>query len=161
MLSTLAAVAPGTELRDAIERIIRGRTGALVVLGHDETVEQIATGGFPLDIEFSATRLRELAKMDGAVVLDSGLTRIVRAATQLLPDASIDTNEAGTRHRTAEDRVQRGLAAQDGAAEGFGDLRHHRIAEGLDDQTRRRHPFATAKRNARASQPGGKPCIQP
>lgn len=102
MLSTLAAVAPGTELRDGIERIIRGRTGALVVLGHDETVEHIATGGFALDIEFSATRLRELAKMDGAVVLDSSLCRIVRAATQLLPDASIDTNESGTRHRTAE-----------------------------------------------------------
>ncbi len=102
MRATLAAVAPGTELRDAIERIIRGRTGALVVLGHDERVEQIATGGFPLDIGFSATRLRELAKMDGAVVLDSSLTRIVRAATQLLPDASIETSESGTRHRTAE-----------------------------------------------------------
>ncbi len=101
MRATLAAVAPGTELRDAIERIIRGRTGALIVLGDDETVQQIATGGFPLDIEFSATRLRELAKMDGAVVLDSSLTRIVKAATQLLPDASIETSESGTRHRTA------------------------------------------------------------
>ena len=26
---TLAAVAPGTELRDGLERILRGRTGAL------------------------------------------------------------------------------------------------------------------------------------
>ena len=47
MRATLAAVAPGTELRDAIERIIRGQTGALIVLGDDETVQQIATGGFP------------------------------------------------------------------------------------------------------------------
>ncbi|MFV0463395.1 MAG: DNA integrity scanning diadenylate cyclase DisA [Nostocoides sp.] len=99
---TLAAVAPGTELRDGLERILRGRTGALIVLGHDKLVEQIATGGFPLDVEFSATRLRELAKMDGAVVLDRDATRIVRAATQLLPDPSIDTSESGTRHRTAE-----------------------------------------------------------
>lgn len=99
---TLAAVAPGTELRDGIERIIRGRTGALIVLGHDDVVEQIATGGFPLDIEFSATRMRELAKMDGAVVLNTAGTHIVRAATQLLPDASIETSESGTRHRTAE-----------------------------------------------------------
>ncbi len=99
---TLAAVAPGTELRDGLERILRGRTGALVVLGHDKVVDAIATGGFPLDVEFSATRLRELAKMDGAVVVDRDVTRIVRAATQLLPDPTIETSESGTRHRTAE-----------------------------------------------------------
>lgn len=98
---TLGSVAPGTELRDGLERILRGRTGALIVLGHDRVVDQIATGGFPLDVEFSATRLRELAKMDGAVVVDRDVTRIVRAATQLLPDASIETSESGTRHRTA------------------------------------------------------------
>jgi diadenylate cyclase len=66
------------------------------------TVDHIATGGFPLEIEFSATRLRELAKMDGAIVVDKDITRIVRAATQLVPDAKIETSESGTRHRTAE-----------------------------------------------------------
>ena len=100
--ATLAAVAPGTELRDGLERILRGRTGALIVLGNDKTVEAMSTGGFPLDIEFSSTRLRELAKMDGAIVLDRDGSRILRAATQLLPDPSIETNESGTRHRTAE-----------------------------------------------------------
>jgi diadenylate cyclase len=100
--ATLAAVAPGTELRDGLERILRGRTGALIVLGNDRTVEQLATGGFPLDIEFSATRLRELAKMDGAIVCDRDASRILRAATQLVPDPSIETSESGTRHRTAE-----------------------------------------------------------
>ena len=99
---TLAAVAPGTELRDGLERILRGRTGALIVLGHDRTVEALSTGGFPLDVDFSSTRLRELAKMDGAIVLDREGTRILRAATQLVPDPSIETNESGTRHRTAE-----------------------------------------------------------
>ncbi len=100
--ATLAAVAPGTELRDGIERIIRGGTGALIVLGHDEVVESLASGGFPLDVAFSATRLRELAKMDGAVIIDPERSRIVRAAAQLVPDASIQTGESGTRHRTAE-----------------------------------------------------------
>lgn len=100
--STLAAVAPGSELRDGLERILRGRTGALIVLGIDETVEQLCSGGFVLDVEFSATRLRELAKMDGAVVLDPVRGRIVRAAVQLLPDPAIETSESGTRHRTAE-----------------------------------------------------------
>ncbi len=102
MRLTLAAVAPGTELRDGLERILRGRTGALIVLGHDRVVERISTGGFPLDVSFSATRLRELAKMDGAIILEREGYRIVRAATQLLPDATIETTESGTRHRTAE-----------------------------------------------------------
>ncbi len=100
--ATLAAVAPGTDLRDGLERILRGRTGALIVLDDGPTVIQLCTGGFELPVEFSATRLRELAKMDGAIVLDRAVTRIVRAAVQLVPDPSIETKESGTRHRTAE-----------------------------------------------------------
>ena len=100
--ATLALVAPGTALRDGLERILRGRTGALIVLGYDKAVEGLCTGGFPLDVEFSATRLRELCKMDGAVVLSSDGTRIVRAAVHLMPDSTIPTEESGTRHRTAE-----------------------------------------------------------
>ena len=100
--AALAAVAPGTDLRDSLERILRGRTGALIVLGFDKVVDSICTGGFPIDIEFSATRLRELCKMDGAVVLDRDASRILRAATQLVPDSRIETTESGTRHRTAE-----------------------------------------------------------
>ncbi|GAA0419515.1 diadenylate cyclase [Actinoplanes campanulatus] len=100
--ANLALMAPGTALRDGLERILRGRTGALIVLGHDAVVETICTGGFSLDVEFSATRLRELCKMDGAVVLSSDGTRIVRAAVHLMPDPSIPSEESGTRHRTAE-----------------------------------------------------------
>ena len=98
----LATLAPGTDLRDGLERILRGNTGALIVIGFDRTVDSISTGGFPLDIEFSATRLRELAKMDGAVILSGDGIRILRAATQLMPDSSIPTEESGTRHRTAQ-----------------------------------------------------------
>jgi diadenylate cyclase len=100
--ATLAQIAPGTQLRDGLERILRGHTGALIVLGYDKTVESLCTGGFPLDVEFSSTRLRELAKMDGAIVLDDSANRIVWAATHLVPDPSIPTDESGTRHRTAE-----------------------------------------------------------
>jgi diadenylate cyclase len=102
----LARIAPGTALRDGLERILRGHTGALIVLGYDKVVESICTGGFPLDVEFASTRLRELAKMDGAIVVDDAITRIVRAATHLVPDPTIPTDESGTRHRTAE-RVAR------------------------------------------------------
>ena len=106
MRATLAAVAPGTDLREGLERILRGRTGALLVLGSDKTVDSISTGGFELDVEFTATGLRELSKMDGAIILDRDVTRILHAAVHLMPDPSIHTEETGTRHRTA-DRVAR------------------------------------------------------
>lgn len=98
----LATVAPGTSLRDGLERILRGNTGGLIVIGWDRVVEGLCTGGFPMDVEFSATRLRELCKMDGAVVLTTDGLRIVRAATHLMPDPAIPTEESGTRHRTAQ-----------------------------------------------------------
>src|ERR1043166_5215303 len=60
LLSTLAAIAPGTPLREGLERILRGNTGALVVLGYNKLVESLCTGGFALDVDFSSTRLREL-----------------------------------------------------------------------------------------------------
>jgi diadenylate cyclase len=106
MRATLAAVAPGTELREGLERILRGRTGALLVLGQDKAVDAISTGGFEIDVEFSATGLRELSKMDGAIILDRDMARMLRAAVHLMPDPSIHTEETGTRHRTA-DRVAR------------------------------------------------------
>jgi diadenylate cyclase len=99
---TLAQVAPGTELRDGLERVLRGNTGALIVLGHDKLVDSLCTGGFELDVDFSATRLRELSKMDGAVVVTPAIARIVKAGVQLVPDSRIETTETGTRHRTAE-----------------------------------------------------------
>jgi diadenylate cyclase len=100
--ATLAAVAPGTALRDGLERMLRGRTGGLIVMGHDKAVEALCSGGFELDVEFSATRVRELAKMDGAIILDTDGLKIHRAAVHLMPDPSISSDEMGTRHRTAE-----------------------------------------------------------
>lgn len=102
--SVLAKVAPGTPLRDGIERILRGGNGALIVLGKDALVEKISTGGFLLDVPFTPTGLRELAKMDGAIILDSTLSRIHRANVHLMPDHTIHSDETGSRHRTA-DRV--------------------------------------------------------
>ncbi|MYS59566.1 MULTISPECIES: DNA integrity scanning diadenylate cyclase DisA [Streptomycetaceae] len=106
MRSSLSAVAPGTALRDGLERIVRGNTGGLIVLGMDKTVESLCTGGFVLDVEFTATRLRELCKLDGAVIMDKDITKILRAGVQLVPDSTIPTEETGTRHRTA-DRVSK------------------------------------------------------
>src|SRR3954449_8120944 len=86
LLDHLARMAPGTPLREGFERILRGRTGALVVLGRNRVINAISTGGFALDVPFSPTALRELAKMDGAIVLDVESDRIVSAGVQLMPD---------------------------------------------------------------------------
>ncbi|MBA3280334.1 MAG: DNA integrity scanning protein DisA [Geodermatophilaceae bacterium] len=110
MRIVLALIAPGTALREGMERILAGNTGALIVLGNDKLVQSMSTGGFPMDVEFAATRMRELAKMDGAVILSGDLSRIVRAGVHLMPDPSIPTEESGTRHRTAERvAIQTGL----------------------------------------------------
>jgi len=95
-------MAPGTPLRDGLERILRGNTGGLIVLGYDKAVEALSTGGFRIDVDFSAQRLRELSKMDGALVVTGDLSKIVLASVQLVPDPGIPTDETGTRHRTAE-----------------------------------------------------------
>ncbi len=50
---------------------------------------------------------------------------------------------------------KRGFGAQDGAADGFGDLRQDGVAERLDDQASGSRPASIAERNARVSQPGG------
>lgn len=107
---TLQRLAPGTELREGLERILRGRTGALIVLGYDDDIEELCDGGFDLDVAFAPTRLRELSKMDGAVVLSTDGTRIRRANVQLVPSHAIPTEESGTRHRAAErTAIQTGL----------------------------------------------------
>ncbi|MDC4233523.1 DNA integrity scanning diadenylate cyclase DisA [Actinomyces sp. B33] len=98
----LQMVAPGTALREGLERIQRSHTGALIVLGSAPEVEDICSGGFDLDVPFTASRLRELCKMDGAVVIDTQAWRIRKANVQLLPDPSIPTDESGMRHRTAQ-----------------------------------------------------------
>ena len=59
-----------------------------------------------LDVEFSATRLRELAKMDGAIVVDRDCTKHPPGRGPAGPDPAIFTDESGTRHRTA-DRVNK------------------------------------------------------
>ena len=100
--SALQDIAPGTPLREGLERIQRSHTGGLIVLGVSPELEEMCSGGFDLDIEFTASRLRELCKMDGAVIIDPTDWRIRKANVQLFPDQSIPTDESVMRHRTAQ-----------------------------------------------------------
>jgi diadenylate cyclase len=108
MAAALAMVAPGTALRDGLERVLHAERGALVVIGDGPDVLSICTGGFLLDAEFSPQRLSELAKMDGAIIVSADASRIARANVHLMPSSSVPTSETGTRHRTAE-RVARSI----------------------------------------------------
>jgi len=106
LLATLRMVAPGTPLREGMDGILRGRTGALIVVGDSPQVMRLLDGGFRLDAPFSAAALYELAKMDGGIVLTRDASRILYANVQLNPDPSVPSRETGIRHRTAE-RVAR------------------------------------------------------
>ncbi|MDQ3945494.1 MAG: DNA integrity scanning diadenylate cyclase DisA [Actinomycetota bacterium] len=99
-------VAPGTPLRDGIDRILQANKGALIVVGDGPEVLSVCSGGFLLDAEFTPQRLSELAKMDGALILAADCSRVARGNVHLVPDPNIPTLETGTRHRTAE-RVAR------------------------------------------------------
>ncbi len=98
----LTMLAPGTTMRDGIERILRARRGALIVFGATPQVMALCSGGFEIDSQATGQRLAELAKMDGALVVDAEAGRILRANVQLVPDPTISTDETGTRHRSAE-----------------------------------------------------------
>ena len=108
MIEALATVAPGTPLREGLDRILQANMGALLVIGDGPDVLAICSGGFLLDAEFSPQRLSELAKMDGAIVLAADASRIARANVHLVPNPNVPTSETGTRHRTAE-RVARSI----------------------------------------------------
>jgi diadenylate cyclase len=108
LLAALAAVAPGTPLREGLDRILQANMGGLIVVGDGPEVLNICSGGFLLDAAYSPQRLSELAKMDGAIILASDASRIARANVHLVPNPNVPTSETGTRHRTAE-RVARSI----------------------------------------------------
>jgi diadenylate cyclase len=102
LFEQLRKLAPGTELRQGIELILHARTGGLIVIGDYENVKPLCDGGFEVTAPFSANTLAELAKMDGAIILDENLQQVLKVNVHLMPDPEISTTETGTRHRTAE-----------------------------------------------------------
>jgi diadenylate cyclase len=95
-------VAPGTALREGLEQIVHARTGGLILIDDPEEVAFLNSGGIKIDVDYSPALLYQVAKMDGAIVLNANCTKIVWANVQLMPDPTILSTETGTRHRTAE-----------------------------------------------------------
>src|SRR5438270_5629365 len=105
-MRALEMIAPGTALREGIDSIVRARTGGLMVIGEPEDLSFLNSGGIKLDIDFTPAFLYQVAKMDGAIILNANATKIAMANVQLMPDPTILSHETGTRHRTA-DRVSK------------------------------------------------------
>ena len=99
----LKLISPGTPIRDGLENILRAKTGALLLItDNEEVLKEIVDGGFSINEEYSSSKLYELAKMDGAIVLSGDMKKILFANAQLIPSRDVETMETGTRHRTAE-----------------------------------------------------------
>ncbi|MEK6896233.1 MAG: DNA integrity scanning diadenylate cyclase DisA [Nanoarchaeota archaeon] len=101
VVDILRMVAPGTNLRTALEGIVKIGKGALIVV-ENEFTPAIIDGGFKINCRFTPQRLMELAKMDGAIILSNDMKKIMHANVLLTPDSHILSNETGTRHKSAE-----------------------------------------------------------
>jgi diadenylate cyclase len=102
MLRALDMVAPGSSLREGVDNVINASTGGLIVIGEPDELSFLFSGGLKLDVDYTPQLLYQVAKMDGAIVLDSEAKRLSWANVQLMPDPTIHSSETGTRHRTAE-----------------------------------------------------------
>jgi len=102
LLKVLRMVAPGTQLRDGMENILRAKTGGLLVISDSPEIMELAEDGFAINANFTPANLYELAKMDGAIIISEDVKKIIAANTQLIPNLSIPSGETGIRHRTAE-----------------------------------------------------------
>ncbi len=89
LLRALDVVAPGGALREGIDNIVHSRTGGLIVVGDPGDISHLLSGGIKLDIDYTPAMLYQVAKMDGAIVLNAEATKISWANVQLMPDPTI------------------------------------------------------------------------
>ncbi len=101
LFSILKIISIGTNLRAALEGIVKTGKGALIIV-ENEFTDSILDGGFKINCKFTPQKLMELSKMDGAMVLSKDMKKIEYANVLLTPDSKIKTLETGTRHKAAE-----------------------------------------------------------
>ena len=154
LVKALEMVAPGTALREGLDNILHARTGGLIVIGDPEELSFLFSGGIKLDIDYTPALLYQVAKMDGAIVLNANATRITMANVQLMPDPTILSLETGTRHRTAERVSKQTDALVIAISQRRAGHRHGPLAAGL---LRRggAHRGAAHGRPPRSPRPGG------
>lgn len=73
------------------------------MLGTNLALGDVSVDGLDLtSASLDAARLAEVAKMDGAIILDDEWRMILTANAHLAPPPNIPTTESGARHRTAQ-----------------------------------------------------------
>ena len=72
------------------------------MIGDPDELSFLYSGGMKLDLPFTPQLLYEVAKMDGAIIVNATSAELAYANVQLMPDPTIASSETGTRHRTAE-----------------------------------------------------------
>jgi len=66
---------PGEPLRKGVDLIADKKSGALIVIGSSNKLDKISSGGINLkNCEYSPEMLSELAKMDGAIIVDESVS---------------------------------------------------------------------------------------
>src|SRR4051812_13301609 len=102
LVKALEMIAPGSALREGLDSVLHARTGGLLVIGDPDDLSFLFSSGIKIDMDYTPPLLFQLAKMDGAIVLNGNATKIAAANVQLIPDPTILSLETGTRERTAE-----------------------------------------------------------
>lgn len=100
-IDILKKLSSGTALREALNDIVAGEMGALIVIAN-KIAFNLIKGGFYVNCKFTSKRLTELAKMDGAIILSEDFKKILYANTLLVPNFEYSSSETGTRHQAAE-----------------------------------------------------------
>src|SRR3989344_9505306 len=73
--SVLKTISPGTNLRTALDSILKAKRGALIVV-ENENLLPLIDGGFRVNCKFTPQRMTELSKMDGAIILSKDMKKI-------------------------------------------------------------------------------------
>lgn len=70
---------------------------------NSQKLKNACSGGFRIDHVLTEEKLAELAKLDGAILVDDNFKKILYANVLVAPDTNkISSDETGTRHQTAE-----------------------------------------------------------
>ena len=61
------------------------------MIGDPEALAFLYSGGMKVDLPFTPQHLYEVAKMDGAIIVNSAVTKIAYVNVQLMPDPTIES----------------------------------------------------------------------
>src|SRR3954447_22615217 len=84
LVKALEMVAPGSLFREGIDNILHARTGGLIVIGDTDELDCLFAAGLKREVDYSPQMLYQLAKMDGAIVVNANATKFAWANTQLM-----------------------------------------------------------------------------